>query len=231
MKISLLMLAAFCLSSTSLPAQIAPRSPFVRASGDASVFVQPDQVKIDTTVTTQAGTAQDAAAQNAAQSAGLVAALNKLLGSGADIKTVNYYITPIYKSTQNGGSVLSGYSASNTVEVTLGTLSLAGSVIDTASQNGATSIGGLSFSLKDQEPARGQALRAATQQAMTHAQAMALAMSRSVGAVTSVEESTAVQYPIVAGVAGGVAAPAVPTSVTPGLIQVQASVVLQAELN
>ena len=225
----LLILAALGLMNATLEAQLSIGQPFVRAAGDASVFMQPDQVKVDASVTTQATTAQDASAQNAAQTAGLIAALTKLLGTGADIKTVNYSVTPLYKSVQGGGAVLTGYAANNTVEVTLSTLSLVGSVIDTASQNGATSIGGLSFSLKDSEPARAQALRSATMQAMVHAQAMASAMNRNVGAVVSVEEATAVRVPVVGGVAGGVAS--TPTPITPGLIQVEASVVLQAALN
>jgi len=223
----LLILAALGLTHATLEAQLSIGQPFVRAASDASVFVQPDQVKVDASVATQAATAQDASAQNAAQTATLLAALNKLLGSGADIKTVNYSVTPNYKSTQNGGTVLTGYTASNTVEVTLSTLSLVGSVIDTASQNGATSIGGLSFSLKDSEPAHAQALRAATMQAMTHAQAMASAMNRNVGAVVAVEEASAVRV----AATGGVAAPVTTTPITPGLIEVQASIVLQAALN
>jgi uncharacterized protein len=221
----LLILAALGLMNATLEAQHSMGQAFVRAAGDASVFMSPDQVKVDASAATQAATAQDASAQNAVQTATLLAALNKLLGSGADIKTVNYSVTPNYKSTTGGGTVLTGYTASNTVEVTLSTLSLVGSVIDAASQNGATSIGGLSFSLKDSEPARAQALRAATMQAMTHAQAMASAMNRNVGPVVSVEEASAVRVPVLGGVASTT------TSITPGLIEVQASVVLQAALN
>jgi uncharacterized protein YggE len=228
MKKLLLLFVSLCLSNAVLHAQISARQPFVRASGNASVFVQPDQVRIDATVTTQAATAQDASAQNATQTTALLAALGKLLGTGADIKTVNYYVTPNYKSTSNGGTVLTGYTASNTVEVTLGTLSTVGAVIDTATQGGATSVGGLAFTLKDSEPARAQALRAATLQAMGHAQAMASAMNKSAGVVVSLEEATAVRVPVLGGISS---APTTTTPVTPGLIEVQASVVLQAELN
>lgn len=209
-------------------AQVMGPRATVQATGQASVFVQPDQVKIDASVVTMGTTAQDAAARNADQVAALTAALTKLLGSGADIKTVNYFVGPNYRNGPNGGPpVISGFTASNTVEVTLGNLTQAGTVIDTAVGAGATSIGGLQFSLKDSEPAHLQALRMATAQAKTHADAMAGGLGRATGAVISLQEQPAPRLiPIVVGVA----APGGSTMVTPGLIEVQATVALVAEL-
>jgi uncharacterized protein YggE len=210
-------------------AQTPPLRPFIRASGQASVFVPPDQAKVGASVMTQGTTAQDAASRNADQVASLVTALTKLVGTGADIKTINYSVGPIYKSSQNGGPpTIVGYTASLTVQVTLGALSTVGAVIDTATQAGATSIGALQFSLKDSEPAHLQALRLATLQAKARADTIASGLGRTVGAVISIQEGTAISVqPIVAGTG---AAPATPTTITPGLIEVQGSVVLDAEL-
>jgi uncharacterized protein YggE len=224
-----LVLAA--LSSPGLQAQLPARVPFVRTSGTASVFVSPDQVIVDASVMTQAMTAQDAASQDATQVANVLAALGKLLGSGADIKTVNYYVAPVYKYPPNGGTpTLTGYSATNTIEITLNMLNLAGAVIDTATQAGATSVAGLRFALTDSEPSRLQALKTATAQAKSHADAIAGALGKTVGTVVSIEEGSTVSVqPLIAGIGAGAAAPTTP--VEPGLIQVQASVVLQADLN
>ena len=206
--------------------------PTVRAQGQASVFVAPDQVKIDAAVTTQGTSAQDAASQNAAQVAAVVAALQKLLGANADIKTLNYSVFPIYKTPVTGGpSTIVGYSANMTVEVTIGSSSLAGAVIDAAAGAGATSIGSLQFSLKDPEPSRLQALRAASVQAKNHADAIAAGLGHTTGAILSLQEGSTVNTPIIVsttGVAGGAAAP---TQVTPGLIEVQGTVVITTELN
>jgi uncharacterized protein len=211
-------------------AQVQPQRQFVRASGQSSVFVAPDQVKIDASVITQGATAQDAAASNAGQVASVVAALTQLLGSGADIKTINYFVGPVYKSAPNGGpATIAGYTASLTILVTLGAISFAGAVIDTAAKAGATSIGSLQFSLKDSEPAHLQALRMATLQAKTHADAMASGLGRTTGAVISIQEGSAVNVqPIVAGVG---AASSTATSIQPGMIEVQGSVVLDIVLN
>ena len=110
-------------------------------------------------------------------------------------------------------------------------ISLAGPAIDTSVANGATSVGGISFSIKDSEPQRRQALSMATAQALAHANAMAIGTGRTVGAVLSMQEGTTSQvFPI--GIAGGAGAgAATPTPVQPGLIQVQANVTVTAELN
>ncbi|PYT12461.1 MAG: hypothetical protein DMG59_23325, partial [Acidobacteria bacterium] len=104
-----------------------------------------------------------------------------------------------------------------------------GPVIDAATEAGATSIGGLRFSLRDPEPQRLQALRLATLQAKSHAEAMASGLGGKVGAVISLEEGNAVRVQQLVASAG--AAASTPTPVEPGLIEVQATVVLQAELN
>src|SRR6266404_352918 len=162
----------FALSAGGLNAQLPARRPTVHAVGNASVFVAPDQVIIDATVTTIGQTAQDTASQNATQVAAVVAALTQLLGASADIKTVNYFIGPNYQYPPNGGTpTLTGYTASNTVEVKLNDIALAGTAIDKVIQAGATTVGGLRFALKDPEPSRQQALRLATLQARTHAEA------------------------------------------------------------
>src|SRR5579883_3177448 len=132
------------LCALDLTAQATSARPSVRAQGQASVFLPPDQVKIDASVVSQSTTAADAASQNATQVAALVASLQKLLGQNADIKTVNYSVFPVYKTPPGGGqSAIVGYNASTTLEVTLGSTSLAGAVIDAAVAGGATSIGSL----------------------------------------------------------------------------------------
>jgi uncharacterized protein YggE len=216
------------LCALDLTAQATSARPSVRAQGQASVFLPPDQVKIDASVVSQSTTAADAASQNATQVAALVASLQKLLGQNADIKTVNYSVFPVYKTPPGGGqSAIVGYNASTTLEVTLGSTSLAGAVIDAAVAGGATSIGSLQFSLKDPEPARAQALRMASVVAKNHADAMAAGLGHTTGAILSLQEGSTVT-PVVVGVAGTAAAP---TQITPGQIEVQGTVVIVVELN
>lgn len=225
-RTALAALVGVCLS-VSASAQSA-RRPFVNATGRATVSATPDKVTVSATVTTQAPTAQEATSQNATRMTTLLAALRKLLGANGEIKTINLSVTPIYRSSQNQPPAIIAYSASNTVEVTLTVAGAAGSVIDTATQNGATTVGSLVFGLKDPEPARAQALRLATLQAKAHADAMALAMGRTVGTLLSIQESVTTVPVINAGRADTLT-PATPVEL--GTLDVQATVVMEAELN
>jgi uncharacterized protein YggE len=211
------------------PAQIPSTArPGVRATGTASVFAAPDQAIVDVTVSTRAATAQAAGSQNATQTAAVLSALTQLLGSAANIKTTNYSITPIYSTPVNGGTPsLTGFNASNTVEVTLSSVNTIGSVIDTATQAGATSIGGVRFSLKDPEPSRRQALQQAATVAKSHADAMASALGGTTGTIVLLQEGSSVQ-PVVGVMA---TAPATTTPIESGLIEIDATVTLEAQLN
>jgi uncharacterized protein len=215
----------------SLPgwAQVAATRPSVTSTGRASVFAQPDQVKIDASVTTEGANAQEATNKNADIMNGLLGALRKLLGTNADIKTVNFNVYPVYRNAANQSPTITGYSATNTVEVTLGGTSMIGAVIDTASSNGATGIGALQFSLKDADPSRLQALRLATQQAKAHADAIAAGVGKTAGSIISIQEATPEAIPIIYRT--GVGATASATPVLTGSIEVQSTVTLQAELN
>jgi hypothetical protein len=221
-----LALILFGCAIPSLAQTVPGNRSIVSASGQASVYVPPDQAKVDVTVTAQGATAQAAANKDADQVTAVLAAFTKLLGAGADIKTINYFVGANYN---NSGQTIVGYTASSTLEVTLTNLSLAGTVIDTAVAAGATSVGGVQFSLQNSDPAHQQALKLATLQAKAHADAMASALSHIVGPIISLSEASAVPVGVFAGVAG--APSSTTTPVVPGLIQVQVTVNLQAELD
>lgn len=226
----ILLALLFAMADRSLLAQTAPAPrPLVRATGTASLFVNPDQAEVDVGVTTRATTAQAAASQNATQVAAVLSALTQLLGPGANIKTINYSATPNYNYPPNGGTpTLTGFTASNTVAVTLSSVSTVGTVIDTAIQAGATTVAGIRFSLKDSEPSRRQALQQAAVNAKSHADAMATALGGTVGTITLVQEGSTVQ-PVVATF--GVAASAANTTpIQSGPIEVDATVAIEALL-
>src|SRR5215470_3034832 len=113
----LIVLVALAFGISGVWAQT-PQPRLISASGQASLSVKPDQAKIDIGVVTQAANAQDAASQNASQVDSVLSQLRSVLGSTADIKTVGYSISPNYRYPQGAPPVLTGYTASNTVEVT-----------------------------------------------------------------------------------------------------------------
>ena len=214
------MAAAICLTAAAWC-----QTRIVRATGDATLSVKPDLVKVSIGVVTTGKTAQEAATQNASQMDAVLAKLKQALGAAGDTRTVAYSITPLYTYTQGQPAVLTGFSASNTVEASTSDLASIGSVIDAASQAGANSIQGLVFTLKDSEPVRAQALSAAARQARAHAEAIATGLGARLGAVRSAQEGTAVT-PVTAAPT----AAASPTPIESGLVQVSATVTADFEL-
>jgi uncharacterized protein YggE len=195
------------------------RLPFVRAVGQASVSVTPDQAKIDFSVTTQSSTAQDAGARNAAQTTTLITALQSLLGMNADIRTIGYSLNAVYSYPQGQPAVLTGFVATNTVEVTITDITAVGKVIDTGIQAGATQVSGLTFGLQNDQPARTQALKLATAQAKSNADAMASGLGMHTGAVQTIQEGASVS-PVLTPVLGA----SVNTPVQVGTVSVSATV-------
>ena len=163
----------------------------VVVSGDSLVQARPDTAMISVAVVTQAQTALAAQQENARRSEAMVRALKSAAGAGAEIGTSGYSLQPQYNYRENQTPVIRGYEARNTVTVTLGDLSKVGPVIDAATAAGANNIDNLSFTLRRDEPARDQALAAATREALRKAQVMAVALGGRVGRIVEVQEASA----------------------------------------
>jgi uncharacterized protein YggE len=207
--------------------------PTIRVGGEATINAKPDQAEVSLGVVSQGTTAQAAAAQNAQKLDAVLAQLRKMLGSGADIKTLGYNLTPNYRYPKEGGQPsISGYTASNMVEIKTGDLPQVGKLIDAATQSGANTVQSLRFTLKDQQPVLSQALRQAAVKARAKADALASALSVKIVRVLHVDEGGQPMRPVYAYAmaerAGDSAAP--PTPVEPGTIEVQASVTLTVEI-
>jgi uncharacterized protein YggE len=205
----------------------------VRATGDATVIVQPDLARVDIGVVSEAATAQAAAAQNAKQLTAVLAELKKVAGPGAQIETLNYWVNPKYRHGEGRAPAIVGYTATNTVRVTLSDLSKVSTIIDTATKSGANTIQGINFTLKDENAARAQALQPAARQARSSAESIASALGLRVIRVVSAEEGQ--QPPIRpfqerAMMAQAAMADAPPTPVEPRSIEVHAMVTVTLEV-
>lgn len=232
---SVLLLAAICaLGSNALAQESAGRDvrPSIRVTGEATVKVSPDQAQIDIGVVTQAQNAQAAATQNAQKLDATIAALRKALGSDAEIKTISYSVSPNYRYPREGGQpTITGYTASNTVQVKINNLSQVGQVIDTATQTGANTINALRFTLKDEQASRAQALREAAMKARAKAEALASALNLKIQRVLHVEEGGQVSAPVYYAKAEMSRAADVQTPIETGTIDVQATITLTVEVS
>jgi len=207
--------------------------PTIRVTGEASVSTKPDQALIDIGVTTQSATAQAAASENATKLDAVLSELRKALGANAEIKTVNYSVTPSYRYPREGGQpTITGYTASNIVRVKTGDLAQVGKIIDLATQTGANTIHALRFTLKDELNVRNQALREASSKAMSQAVAIASALNLKIVRVLHVESGGEVgPRPMYYAAAEARVAGAAPTPVEPGTLDVSATVVLTVEVS
>jgi uncharacterized protein YggE len=186
-----LVLAVACIATAQTvtkPTQDSRRVTKVMVSGDSIIQAQPDTAILSLAVVTQAKQALDAQQQNATKSEAMIRALKAAAGTGAEVKTGGYSLQPqrVYKEGQP--PTITGYEARNTVTVTLGDLTKVGAVIDAAAQAGANDVGGISFTLRQDRPARDKALSEATREAMSKAQVIAQALGGRVLRIVEVQE-------------------------------------------
>jgi uncharacterized protein len=229
---SILLLAAVLYAAAAMPVTaqtVEDRRRSIQTTGEAVITAEPNRARIDVGVTTQAQTSQAAAEQNAARSQAVLTRLRTVIGQTGEIRTVGYDLTPNYTYPQQGGEPkLTGYTASNTVRVTLDDLTKVGSVIDTATQAGANQVRSLQFMLKDERPSVDQALRQASQNAMRKAEAIAAALGVKTIRVLSATESGGAPVPVRETFT--MRAQATQTPVEPGTIEVRGSVTLTVEI-
>ena len=167
----------------------------VMVAGDSIVQAQPDTAIVTVSVVTQNRQALVAQQDNATRTDAVVRALKAAAGSGAEVKTSGYSVQPqrIYKEGQP--PTISGYEARNSVTVTLSDLTKVGSVIDAAAQAGANDVAGISFTLRQDRPARDRALSEATREAVSKAQVIASALGGRVVRIVEVQEEGFQQRP------------------------------------
>jgi uncharacterized protein YggE len=209
---------------------------FIQATGQGTISAKPDQAVVEIGVVSQGATAAAAAAQNAKQTERCLAELGQLLGPGRKLRTTNYSVRPNYQYPKPGATpTITGYTATNVVEVTLDDLSLVSKVIDTATQSGANVVQRLQYQLKNPATVRAQALRQAAEQARISADAIAAGLGVKVVRVLSAEEATpepgvrvAMYKREMAPPEPGGAAP--PTPLEVGMIEVSVTVLLRVEI-
>lgn len=203
----------------------------VMVAGDSIVQAQPDTAILTISVITQARRALDAQQQNAAQSDAVIRTLKSAAGAGAEVKTTGYSLQPQRVYKENQPPTITGYEARNTVIVTISDLTKVGLVIDAAAEAGANDVGGISFTLRKDRPARDEALALATRTALSKAQVIAQALGGRVVRVVEVqEEGTVRPRPIYQAEMGNMKAMAVSTPIEAGSLEITARVQVIAEV-
>ena len=118
------------------------------------------------------------------------------MGKADEIKTSGYALTPNYRYPQGGKPEIVGYKANNTVRIKTTNLDHVGRLIDSAMQAGANNVNRLMFTLKDEQGAQLEALRAASAKAKTKAEAIAASLGLKIVKIASITEGERAVQPV-----------------------------------
>ncbi len=154
----------------------AEEAPTLTMNGIGVARIAPDVAEITLGVVTEAKDAAKAHADNAAQATRVQNAVKALGIAEHDIQTTRYDFSPIYDVKDNGRSVTTGYTVTNSVVVKVRNLDNVGKVIDAALANGANRVDSLEFSASDPSAAKNAALADAARDARNKADAVAKAL-------------------------------------------------------
>ena len=209
-----------------LPTATSPASPAaaIVVTGTATIDITPDVARILVSVQTTASSAAQAESQNATTTDRVRSQVARAGVASTDIKTLSVQVWPQY-DYRTGESILNGFMATNTLQLTVHDLAKIGGVIDAAVAGGATSVEGVSYDTNDHSAAGAQALAGAVKDAAVKAKAMADAAGVRLGSVVSITdvEATPYPFPVLRG-AAAVAPSQGGTQVTPPDIQLTETV-------
>ena len=187
----------------------------ITVSGTGSVQAVPDQAQFSLGVETSGPTAREALAANSERMRRVLAALFAAGVAKGDVQTQDVSVSRSYPDN--------GYSADNSVSVTIRDLAKAGSILDAASNAGANNVYGPTLSRSDQDELQAKALSDAVDNARAKARALADAAGVQLGSVTAITESGAEPMPYYdAALAKNTRAPEAP--IEPGKQEIQATV-------
>lgn len=195
----------------------------LQVTGIGTVTAAPDQAVVLLAVRTQALTATQASADNAAI---MSKVMDALIGAGVSknsVETVSYSLTPIYESKpdQMTPPRIVGYAARNAIKVTLTDFRLVGRALDAAVSAGANEVQGIMFSFSSAAFAalQRQALQIAIQNADAEAKAMVSSLGVSIVGPISVTLGYTSQPRFET-----ISPTALQTPIQPGTLQVTATV-------
>ena len=196
---SLLIVAAVAgVVALAIPASGAgtAENRFITVTGVGTISVVPDAVRFNATVSSL-GTTNAAALSSASKSTAAVRAALKDAGIATkDIRSASISVYPEYNWTQETGTKITGYRASQSFDVLVRTASKAGTIIEAAVKAGGDNVqlGGVIPTTLNPSLATEDARAAAVANAKSKASSYAKLLGTSIGKVLSLEEQSSPVY-------------------------------------
>ncbi|MFN3311279.1 MAG: SIMPL domain-containing protein [Thermomonas sp.] len=180
-------------SPATAPSANAPAAQptLLSVSASAEASRTPDIATLSTGVVTQATDANAAMRENAQRMDRVMAALRAAGIAERDIQTSGINLNPQYKYVDGAPPAITGYQASNTVNVKVRDLARLGKVLDALVAQGANQINGPSFGIDKPDEALQEARIAAVRKAQAMARTYADALGMRVLRVVSLSEGGA----------------------------------------
>jgi uncharacterized protein YggE len=234
-------LTALALGAATLPAGVMAQAvatvPALAGtrldiSATGEVTRVPDVAIISAGVQTLQPTATGAIEENAARMERVRAALKRAGIADRDIQTSAINLNPEYQYDQNRPPKLTGYRATNTVNVKFRDLKRTGAILDALVAEGANQINGPNLTIDKPETALDEARVKAIAAGQVRAELYARALSKRVVRLLSVSEGGgyAVPPPMPMAYARDMAQSAAKTEIDPGTQQLQVSLSMSFEL-
>lgn len=200
----LLLAAAIALGTTAMTASAQSASNGIVASDGTLLSVSaqaesrrvPDVATMSTGVVTRAADANAAMRANAAQMDKVMAAIRAAGIAERDIQTSGVNLNPDYRYEENKAPVITGYQASNTVNLKVRDLSKLGKALDALVASGANQVNGPSFEIDQPEAAYDEARQAALKKAQTRAEMYAKSLGLRVRRIVSISEGGGFRPPV-----------------------------------
>lgn len=144
-------------------------------TGNGEIVAPPDYAQVLIEVRTEGKDVSVAQQENALIMSRVIESLMALNIPREAIQTSSYTISPVY-DYMDGRQVFRGYEVQNAITVKITDINQAGTVIDTAIQNGANHVSAIQFKIENLDAYYQQALNLALVNAMAKAKSMAETM-------------------------------------------------------
>ncbi|NYZ62630.1 SIMPL domain-containing protein [Luteimonas deserti] len=157
-------------------------------SANAEASRTPDIATLSAGVVTQAADANAAMRANSDQMTRLTAAIRAAGIAERDVQTSGINLNPQYRYAENQPPTITGYQASNTVNLRVRDLARLGAVLDALVASGANQINGPTFEIADADGMQDQARAAALKKAQQRAEVYAASLGMRVRRIVSISE-------------------------------------------
>lgn len=226
------LLAALALGAASFPTTaMAQEATQLHINATGEVTRVPDLALISAGVQTVQPTASAAIEQNAVRMERVRAVLKRAGIDDRDIQTASIKLYPEYRHEQNQPPRLTGYRATNTVDVKFRDLKRTGAILDTLVTEGANQINGPWLSIDKPESALDEARVKAIANGRARAELYAQTLGKRVVRLRSISEiggpPTILDLDRVDALAG---AQTIRNDINPGTQQIQVNVSMSFEL-